>query len=118
MSLRRKKNQARERRARRVRSKLRSVGAQMRISVFRSLKHFYAQVIDDQAGKTVASCSTLDLEKLSGDKKACAKAVGLELAKRMQKAGVERAALDRGRFLYHGRLAAFAEGVREGGIKV
>lgn len=118
MSLQRKKNQARARRAKRVRAKLRTVGAHVRICVSRSLKHFYAQVVDDRMGKTVVSCSTLELEGLSGDKKAWAKAVGTELAKRMQKAGIESGALDRGRFLYHGRVKAFTEGVREGGIKV
>ncbi len=90
----------------------------MRVSVFRSLRHIYAQVIDDSIGKTLVSCSSLDLENLSGDKKAIAQAIGFELAKRAQNKGITTAVFDRGSFLYHGRVKALAEGLRDGGLKI
>ena len=107
-----------ERRTQRVRSRLGERGHKPRISVFRSLKHIYAQLHDDVAGVTIASCSTLTLKDVSGDKKAVAHAVGLELAKRAKKKGIESAIFDRGRCLYHGRVRALADGVREGGLSV
>jgi large subunit ribosomal protein L18 len=88
-----------------------------RISVFRSLKHIYAQLIDDSQHKTLASCSSFDVET-KGDKKAVARSVGVELAARAKSKGVEQAVLDRGGFLYHGRVKALAEGLREGGLKI
>jgi large subunit ribosomal protein L18 len=118
VSLQRRRNQQRVRRSLRVRSKLRQVQDVPRISVFRSLKNLGAQVIDDRIGKTIASCSTLELSNLSGDKKARAKQVGKELAVRVRGLGIERVRFDRGRYLYHGRVAAFAEGLREGGLTV
>ena len=107
-----------KRRELRVRSRLGERGHHLRISVFRSLKHIYAQLHDDATGVTLTSCSSLNLQDASGDKKAVAKAVGLELAKRAKEKGVEAAIFDRGRFLYHGRIRALADGVREGGISV
>ncbi len=89
-----------------------------RVSVFKSLNHIYAQLIDDAKHATLASCSTLELTKLKGDKKAQAHAIGLELAKRAQGLGVKEVIFDRGHFLYHGRLKSLAEGLREGGLKV
>ena len=116
MSLLRKKAQTKKRRQLRVRSKLKN-STLPRVSVFRSLNHIYAQLIDDVEHKTIASCSTLEVET-KGDKKSQAKAIGLELAKRAKDKGVERAQFDRGRFLYHGRVHALAEGLREGGLKI
>ncbi|RTL05963.1 50S ribosomal protein L18 [Candidatus Dependentiae bacterium] len=87
-----------------------------RISVFRSLKHMYAQIIDDVRGVTIVSCSTLSLDKVSGDKKAQAYLVGKELARLAQAKGVQKAFLDRGSSRYLGRVASLAEGLREGGI--
>lgn len=116
MSLIRNKNQKRDRRSFRVRSALK-VSSLPRISVFRSLNNIYAQLIDDVAHATLAQCSTREL-KPSGDKKAQARAVGLELAKRIKSKGIEAAKFDRGRYLYHGRLAALADGLREGGLKI
>lgn len=118
MSIQSKKNERQARRAYRVRAKLRATGAGVRVSVFRSLNHFYAQLIDDNQGKTLVACSTLELKKVSGDKKEQAKAVGLELAKRAQQQGITVAALDRGSFLYHGRVKSFADGLREGGMNI
>jgi large subunit ribosomal protein L18 len=86
-----------------------------RISVFRSLKHIYAQIIDDVKGITIASCSTMSLDA-AGDKKAQAYLIGKELAKLAQAKGIEKAFLDRGSSRYLGRLVSLAEGLREGGI--
>lgn len=116
MSLIRKKQQKKQRRAQRVRSGLKT-SALPRVSVFRSLNHVYAQVIDDAAQATLASCSSRELS-VAGDKKAKAQAVGLELAKRAKEKGVEAVKFDRGQFLYHGRVKALAEGLREGGLNV
>ncbi len=108
-----------KRRALRVRSDIARKSTLPRVTIFRSLKYIYAQLIDDAAHKTVASCSSLELkDSASGDKKAIAHSVGVELAKRAKKNGVEAAVFDRGQFLYHGRVKALAEGLREGGLQV
>ncbi len=108
------------RRERRTRYALRSSG-RARLSVFRSLKHIYAQVIDDKAGNTLASASTLDKEgleiKTAGGKCAAAFAVGRLLATRAKASGIERVVFDRGGYLYHGRVKALADGAREGGLE-
>lgn len=116
MSLESKSKARCKRRVMRVRSKLSN--SLPRVSVFRSLNHIYAQVIDDQAQATLLSCSSLELDKLSGDKKAIAFGVGKELAKRAQAKGIQAAVFDRGGFLYHGRVKALADGLREGGLKI
>lgn len=108
---------ARQRRALRVHTKIRKNASVPRLSVYRSLTHFYAQVIDDQQGKTLAAFSTLALEKTTGDKKEQARTVGREIAKLAVQKGVTRVAFDRGQFLYHGRVSAFADGAREGGLQ-
>lgn len=105
-----------KRRIMRVRRRIKSVGHLPRVSVFRSLKQIYAQVIDDISGKTIVSCSSLELKNLTGDKKNIAHSVGLELAKKAQENGVSIVVFDRGRFLYHGRIKAFADGLRDGGV--
>ena len=117
MSLRRKVAQRAQRRVLRVRSAMRA-SALPRVSVFRSLKHIYAQVIDDKAQRTLVSCSSCELGKIEGDKKAVAYAVGLELAKRALQSNITVTMFDRGRFLYHGRVKALAEGLRTGGVQV
>jgi large subunit ribosomal protein L18 len=118
VSIQRKIKSRTERRALRVRSALKENSILPRLSVFRSLKHMYAQIIDDAAGKTLASCSSLELKDVSGDKKAIARSVGLELANRAKKNGIQAAVFDRGSYLYHGRLKSLAEGVREGGLTI
>lgn len=105
------------RRALRVREKIKLSG-HPRVSVFKSLNQIYGQVIVDSLNKTVVSCSSLELKGISGDKTAVAKAVGMELAKRALKAGIEKAVFDRGQFLYHGRIKAMADGLREGGLNI
>lgn len=117
MALIKKINKRRESRALRVRNTLGTNERHPRVSVFRSLKQIYAQVIDDKKGVTLTSCSSLELAA-KGDKKEVAKEVGLELAKRAHERGVEKVRFDRGRFAYHGRVQALAEGLREGGLKI
>ncbi len=116
MSLQSKLAKSKARRIQRVRQRLSGNGP--RVSVFRSLNHIYAQIIDDAQHHTLASCSSQELEKVKGDKKAVAKAVGKELAKKAVKLGISTVVFDRGAFLYHGRVAALAEGLREGGLKI
>jgi large subunit ribosomal protein L18 len=116
MSVIKRMNLKRARRAARVRAKVRAQG-RLRISVFRSLRYIYGQVIDDVSGKTLASCSSLELDNLTGDKTAIAKSVGLELSKRVNALNIAKElTFDRGSYLYHGRVKAFADGLREGGL--
>jgi large subunit ribosomal protein L18 len=105
------------RRILRVRAKVKRYGMPPRVSVFRSLKHMYAQIIDDMNQHTVASCSSLEMDDLQGDKTAVAHAIGLELAKRAKAKGVDAVVFDRGRFKFHGRVKALADGLREGTLK-
>lgn len=86
--------------------------------MFRSLNQIYAQIIDDAAHATLVSCSSLEFKKVTGDKKTVAHKVGLELAKRAQAKGLSAVVFDRGSFLFHGRVKALADGLREGGLKV
>jgi large subunit ribosomal protein L18 len=111
----------RARRIARVRQAIRKAGAgRARLSVFRSSKHIYAQVIDDTAGRTLAAASSIDKdlrEKLkTGADTAAAAEVGKLLAERAVKAGVKDVIFDRGGYLYHGRVKALADGAREGGL--
>jgi large subunit ribosomal protein L18 len=113
--------EARKRRHIRVRRKLAGTSERPRLNVFRSLKHIYAQVIDDVDGRTLASASTVDSELIAGlsgkTKKEQAVAVGKAVAERAVAAGVTQVVFDRGGYLYHGRIQALAEGAREGGLK-
>ncbi|GBQ71209.1 50S ribosomal protein L18 [Ameyamaea chiangmaiensis NBRC 103196] len=111
----------RERRRTRLRFQLRrKSGGRPRLSVFRSGKNIYAQVIDDAAGVTLASASTLDKSLREGGKTgadiAAASAVGKLVAERAVAAGVSLVVFDRGSYLYHGRVKALAEAAREGGL--
>ena len=109
-----------ERRRRRVRTALRARAAgKPRLSVHRSGRHIYAQVIDDTAGVTVAAASTLDkdIKGKTGATRDSAAAVGKALAERAKKAGVSSVVFDRGGFLFHGRVKALADAAREGGLE-
>jgi large subunit ribosomal protein L18 len=109
--------EARLRRHRRVRGKIRGTAERPRLLVFRSNRGIFAQLIDDDAGRTVASASWLTLPKsFKGDKTEQAAEVGKALAEAAKKAGVEDAVFDRGGYLYHGRVKALADGAREGGL--
>ena len=110
-----------QRRAARVRRQLKKVaGDRPRLSVYRSSKNIYAQVIDDAKGHTLAAASTLDKDVKSGIKTgadvAAAAAVGKLLAERASKAGVKEVIFDRGPYIYHGRVKALADAAREGGL--
>ncbi len=107
-------------RAQRVRTKLRARGLRRpRLSVHRSGRHIYAQIIDDVAGHTVAAASTLekDARATTGATVDAATAIGKTLAERAKAAGVTQVVFDRGGFLFHGRVKAVAEGAREGGLE-
>ena len=112
------KPQSRLRRRRRVRAKVRGTAERPRLSVFRSNRGVFAQLIDDDAGKTLAGASWVGLpESFSGDKTEQAREVGKAVAAAAKEAGVERVVFDRGGYLYHGRVKALAEGARERGLK-
>jgi large subunit ribosomal protein L18 len=109
---------ARERRHRRVRAKVRGSAERPRLVVFRSNRGIEAQLVDDDAGRTLASASHLGLPKsFKGGKTAQAEAVGKALAAVAKEAGVSACVFDRGGYLYHGRVQALADGAREGGLK-
>ena len=110
-----------KKRATRVRRQIKAVsGDRLRLSVHRSSKNIYAQVIDDSKGHTVAAASTLDADLKgslkSGADTAAAAAVGKLVAERAVKAGVKEVVFDRGAYIYHGRVKALAEAAREGGL--
>ena len=109
-----------ERRRRRVRTALRAKGGMRpRLSVHRSGRHIYAQVIDDEAGRTVAAASTLekDVKGSTGATAEAAASVGKRVAERAKALGVTRVVFDRGGFLFHGRVKALADAAREGGLE-
>jgi large subunit ribosomal protein L18 len=112
---------ARQRRHRRVRAKISGTPERPRLNVFRSLGHTYAQVIDDVAGHTLASASSLDRElrsQLVGKNKSeAAKMVGTLVAKRAQEAGIKQVVFDRAGYKFHGRVKALAEAAREAGLE-
>jgi len=109
---------ARLRRQARVRKKVAGTAVRPRLVVSRSSRHVFVQVVDDSIGKTVASASSMeaDLRSFEGDKTAKARKVGELVAERAKGAGVDAVVFDRGGNKYHGRIAAIAEGAREGGL--
>jgi len=112
------KSAARERRHLRLRKKVEGTAARPRLVVTRSARHVFVQIVDDSKGHTLASASTMeaDLRKAKGDKSDKSKQVGLLLAERAKKAGVSEVVFDRGGNKYAGRVAAIADGAREGGL--
>ena len=112
------KEQRRLKRRRRVRAKVRGTAARPRIAVFRSNRGIAAQLIDDERGHTLAAVSWTEDDLRGLSKAEQAAQAGKALAQRAKDAGIERAVFDRGGYQYHGRVKAFAEGVREGGITV
>ena len=117
-----KSNNSEERRKKRVRHGL-SVngGGRPRLSVFRSSKQIYAQIIDDEHGRTLAAASSLEKDMRgrlkTGANVEAARIVGKEIAERAKKAGLAKVVFDRGGYMYHGRVKALAEGAREGGLE-
>ena len=111
----------RQARHRRIRKKISGTNLRPRLAVFRSARHVYVQAIDDDQGNTLAYSSTLAIQKsikkiYSGNKDA-AKAVGAEIAKKLLEKSISSAVFDRGGYVFHGRVQALAEGVREAGLK-
>ena len=121
MTLIKKKRMSHLRRRKRVRQKISGTGDRPRLSVFRSLKHIYAQLIDDELGVTLAEASTLSPELketgTNGSNVEAAQRVGALIAQKAKQQEIETAILDRGGHLYHGRIRALAEAAREEGLK-
>ncbi len=116
-----KKRLARQHRHSRVRQQLEGTPERPRLCVYRSLRHIYAQVVDDSRGHTLVEAATLDAEVVSQvsekDKTGQAKVVGQVLAQRALAAGIHQVVFDRGGYLYHGRIKALAQAAREGGLE-
>lgn len=115
------KNEIRQRKHERVRKRISGTPERPRLNVFRSLKHIYAQIIDDTTGSTLVSASTVD-EALKGKlnyggNKEAAREVGKLLARKALEKGITKVVFDRGGYLYHGRVRELAEGAREGGLE-
>jgi len=112
---------ARANRKERIRKKLSGSPERPRLTVYKSLRHLHAQVVDDSSGRTLAAASTISKElkgKLEeGDKKAAAKQVGLLIAEKCKAAKIDKVVFDRNGYPYHGRVAAIADGAREGGLQ-
>ena len=112
------KNAKRQKRHIRVRGKISGTPERPRLNVFRSNANIYAQIIDDVAGVTLVSASTLDKEfNGNGGNKEAAREVGKMLAERAKAKGIDTVVFDRGGYVYHGRVAELAEGAREGGLE-
>jgi large subunit ribosomal protein L18 len=115
------KEEARDKRKMSIRKRVHGTAERPRMSVFRSLKHIYVQVVDDSTGKTLVASSDLD-DKVKGEtsgkkKKDRAKLVGAAIAKRCLEKGIQQVVFDRNGFIYHGRVSALADGAREAGLK-
>jgi large subunit ribosomal protein L18 len=116
--LRKIKNRTNRRESRiRKRIRLNYANNKLRISVFRSLNHIYAQAIDDSKNCTVASSSSMDIKEV-GNKSFISKKVGIALAQKLKTQGIDEVIFDRGSYMYHGRVASLADGLRDGGLKV
>lgn len=112
------KKEIRNRIHRRIRRKLQGTPERPRLAVFRSVAHIYAQIIDDAAGKTLVSASSVDKgAKIGGGNVAAAKTIGKLVADRAKEKGIVRVVFDRGGYQYHGRVKALAEAAREAGLE-
>jgi len=100
----------------RIRAKVAGTGERPRLSVYRSLNHIYAQLIDDQKGETLVAASTLALKVKAGGNVAAAKEIGKAIAEKAVAQGIKKVVYDRGGFLYHGRIKAVADAAREAGL--
>lgn len=118
MQTKRQMKDKRLRRKRRIRKNMEGTAQRPRLSVYRSNRHIYAQLIDDLSGHTIASASSQEdaVAQTEGDKKEQAKKVGEVIAKRALEKGIDHVVFDRNGYLYHGRVASVADGAREGGL--
>lgn len=112
-----KKQEKRQRRHKKIRARMFGTAKAPRLNIFKSAKHIYAQLINDDSGKTLASVSDAELKKAKMVKTEKAKEVGKLIAEKAKGLKVEKVVFDRGGFKYHGRIKAVAEGAREGGLK-
>ena len=110
------KNKARQRRHERIRNKVIGTAECPRLNVFRSNANIHAQIIDDEKGVTLVSCSSVELKLKNGGNVEAAKEVGTKLAERAKEKGIENVCFDRGGYIYHGRVKALAEAAREAGL--
>ena len=111
------RRESRTRRHERVREKIRGSGERPRLAVFRSNSHIYAQLIDDDAGKTLVAASSVDAKDAKGNKSERAKAVGWLLGERAKQKGIETVVFDRGGYRYHGRIKALGDAARSAGLR-
>ena len=111
------KNKARQRRHERIRRKVIGTAECPRLSVYRSNANIHAQIINDEKGETLVSCSSVELKLANGSNIEAAKTVGTKLAERAKEKGIENVCFDRGGYLYHGRVQALAEAAREAGLQ-
>ena len=112
------KHQRHLRRKRGLRKRIEGTPDRPRLTVYRSLKHMHAQVVDDLTGRTLASANTVQQKLANGGNLEAAKQVGQAIAERAKQAGVQRVAFDRNGFRYHGRVKAVADAAREGGLEL
>ena len=111
------RNEARQRRHRRVRARITGTADRPRLAVYRSLSQIYAQVIDDRTGRTLAAASSLEAKDSMTKKADAAKAVGTAIAEKAKAAGIEEVIFDRGGYRYHGRVKALADAARSNGLR-
>ena len=99
-----------------IRSKISGTKERPRVSVFKSNKAIYSQIIDDMSGNTLVSCSSVDIKKFGKNNIESSKEVGIKLAEKAKKKGIKKVLFDRGGYVYHGKIKSFAVGAREGGL--
>jgi large subunit ribosomal protein L18 len=111
------RDEARQKRHRRLRSRISGTADRPRLAVYRSLNQIYAQVIDDRSGRTLAAASSLEAKDSKAKKAEAAKAVGEKIAEKAKAAGIQEVIFDRGGYRYHGRVKALAEAARSNGLR-
>lgn len=99
-----------------IRSKISGTKERPRVSVFKSNKAIYSQIIDDKSGNTLVSCSSVDIKKFGKNNIESSKEVGIKLAEKAKKKGIKKVLFDRSGYVYHGKIKSFADGAREGGL--
>ena len=99
-----------------IRSKISGTKERPRVSVFKSNKAIYSQIIDDMSGNTLVSCSSVDIKKFGKNNVESSKEVGMKLAEKAKKKGIKKVLFDRGGYVYHGKIKSFGDGAREGGL--
>jgi len=111
------RDEARQKRHRRLRTRIAGTADRPRLAVYRSLTQIYAQVIDDRSGRTLAAASSLEAKDSKAKKAEAAKAVGAKIAEKAKAAGIEEVIFDRGGYRYHGRVKALADAARSNGLR-